>query len=128
MQMSFAFAEGAGAFTGCGKTPWARSFVSGREFTRAASREKSVWGFSPCGMFSHRQPQIRPFSAARSSPRTHRRPLRIREQSQLRATGCRERGGQALRGGTVGSERNRRLLGLIGVCHSDMTLVFKYHA
>ena len=68
MQMSFAFAEGAAAFPGCGKTPWARSFVSGREFTRAASREKSVWGFSPCGMFSHRQPQIRPFSAACAGP------------------------------------------------------------
>ena len=24
-------------------------FVSGREFTRAASYAKSMWGFSPCG-------------------------------------------------------------------------------
>jgi hypothetical protein len=103
MQMSFAFAEGAGAFTGCGKTPWARSFVSGREFTRAASCEKSVWGFGPCGMFSHRQPRIRPFPAACSGPRTHRRPLRIREP---RATGCRERVGTSFerRNGGFGAQ------------------------
>jgi hypothetical protein len=42
------FAEGAGAFTGCGKTPLAKWFVSGHEFTRAEKPAKSMSGFSPC--------------------------------------------------------------------------------
>ena len=35
-------------FTGCGKTPLVKWFVSGREFTRAATAIKSILGFSPC--------------------------------------------------------------------------------
>jgi hypothetical protein len=35
-------------FTGCGKTPSVKWFVSGHEFTRAAKAAESTSGFSPC--------------------------------------------------------------------------------